>query len=71
MTQLSKLIESSSPVVALLSNGFTTNWCIVWQGKAYPFGPDDFAKELAEWAAPRLEAGKESYGADPRYQILR
>jgi hypothetical protein len=57
--------------IALLSNGTTTEWCIVWRGQAYPFGSDALAKELAEWAAPRLESGKERYRPDLRFQITR
>jgi hypothetical protein len=44
-------------------------WCVIFQGRAYPFGPDNFGKELAEWSAPRLEAGKDSYGASSEFVL--
>jgi hypothetical protein len=36
-------------------------WCVLYDGATYPFGPDNLARELAEWAAPRIESGKDEY----------
>jgi hypothetical protein len=53
--------------VELRSNGQRTDWCVCFEGNTYPFGADILGKELAEWAAPRLEAGKDRYTARPGY----
>jgi hypothetical protein len=41
--------------------GRTPEWCVIHDGRVYPFGDDAFGKEQAEWAAHRIEHGKDSY----------
>lgn len=57
--------------VAICDKHGERQWCIIFGGRFYPFGSDNFGRELAEWAAPRLESGKDNFASDPEYRRLQ